>query len=171
MPALTDRNYVFRCQCGQVEIIATGDPITTIVCYCDDCQAGARYIESLPNAPRVLDEQGGTDIALYRTDRVQITRGKTLLKPHKNREGTVTNRHYSTCCNTQMLADFDNWQPWISLYRHTAADGFPDLEMRIFTKFSPLPDDIPEDVPTYKTYPLTFPFRMLKVALAMRLGF
>lgn len=165
-----DKAYVFRCACGQVEIQASGDPITTIACYCDDCQAGARHIESLPNAPKVLDAQGGTDIALYRTDRVQYTKGKDLLKPHKNREGTVTNRHYSSCCHTQMLADFDNWQPWVSLYKHTAVKDFPDLEMRIFTKFSPSPEDISKDVPVYSTFPKSFPFRMLKVFLAMRLG-
>lgn len=163
--------YIFRCNCGQVEIQATGEPITTIVCYCDDCQAGARHIESLPKAPKVLDGAGGTAIALYRTDRVQYIKGKELLKAHKNREGTATNRRYTTCCHTQMLADFDNWQPWISLYKHTATERFPELEMRIFTKFSPSPDDIPNDVPVYKTFPKSFPFRMLKVFLSMKLGF
>ena len=44
------------------------------------------------------------------------------------------------------------------------------LEMRIFTKFSPMPDDIPHDVPVYKTFPKSFPLRMLKVFLSMKLG-
>jgi hypothetical protein len=38
------------CSCGQVECEATGAPIVTVACYCDDCQEGSRQIEELPNA-------------------------------------------------------------------------------------------------------------------------
>jgi hypothetical protein len=38
------------CTCGKVELEAMGVPITSVVCYCDDCQAGAQQIETLPNA-------------------------------------------------------------------------------------------------------------------------
>ena len=38
------------CACGNVAVEAIGTPITSVICYCDDCQEGARQIESLPNA-------------------------------------------------------------------------------------------------------------------------
>jgi hypothetical protein len=34
------------CSCGSVELEAIGAPITSVVCYCDDCQEGSRQIEA-----------------------------------------------------------------------------------------------------------------------------
>ena len=67
-----------RCSCGSVEIEALGAPITSAVCYCDSCQAGAREIEALPNAAPVLGPDGGTAYILYRKDRVKYAKGASL---------------------------------------------------------------------------------------------
>jgi hypothetical protein len=49
-----------QCSCGSVELEIIGAPIISVVCYCDDCQEGARQIEALPNARPVRDPDGGT---------------------------------------------------------------------------------------------------------------
>lgn len=165
-----NNQWKFRCQCGQVEIHAHGKPMSTVVCYCDDCQTGARYVENLHNAPRVLNAQGGTSVTLFPRHRVTYTKGKELLRPHKNRETTATNRNVASCCNTLMSADFDNWIPWITLYEHSAAGNFPDKEMHIYTKFSPAREAIPQDLPSYKTFPISLPWKIVKTAIAVQLG-
>ena len=74
---------VAACACGKVELEATGAPIATAICYCNACQAGGRMIEALPNAPKVLNDDGGTDYILYRKARARVTKGAELLKPLK----------------------------------------------------------------------------------------
>jgi len=51
---------IATCICGSVEIEMVGAPIVSVVCYCDDCQEGARRIEALSGAPAVLDAAGGS---------------------------------------------------------------------------------------------------------------
>src|SRR6185437_6203938 len=48
------------CACGNVELELRGPPIMIVSCYCDSCQEGGRRIEALPNAPPVLQPDGGT---------------------------------------------------------------------------------------------------------------
>jgi glycosidase len=49
------------CTCGRVRCQAIGAPIVSLVCYCDDCQEGARNIEALPNAaPRFASRLNNT---------------------------------------------------------------------------------------------------------------
>lgn len=63
---------LLACVCGKVEYEATEPAILSVVCYCDDCQEGAHRIEALPNAPPVLDADGGPPASvLYRKDRVR----------------------------------------------------------------------------------------------------
>jgi hypothetical protein len=39
------------CACGSVELEASGAPITSVVCYCDDCQEGSVDILRCLKAP------------------------------------------------------------------------------------------------------------------------
>ena len=160
-----------RCSCGQVEIQALGEPIYSLVCYCDDCQKGAEAVEVLTGARPVREADGGTPYSLYRKDRVKIVRGREFIKPYKVRGESPTRRNVATCCNSAVILDFDNWQPWVSLY-HTALVGRqrPPIQMRIFTKYAPSPDAIPKDIPAYRTFPLTFPLRMLPLIALIKLG-
>src|SRR5260370_34280610 len=96
------------CACGSVAFEAIGAPITSVVCYCDDCQEGSRQIEALPNARPVRDPDGGTAYSVYRKDRVKCSRGALLLKSHKIREKSATNRVIATCCNSAMFLNFDD---------------------------------------------------------------
>ncbi len=45
------------CACGSVELEASGAPITSVVCYCDDCQEGS--VDILP-CLKARDSYGAT---------------------------------------------------------------------------------------------------------------
>jgi len=47
---------IATCICGSVEIEVVGTPIASVVCYCNDCQEGARNIEALPGAGTTATE-------------------------------------------------------------------------------------------------------------------
>lgn len=61
------KTRISKCNCGKVQYEATHEAILVGVCYCDDCQAASQLIESLPNAPSVLVEDGGSSYLTYRT--------------------------------------------------------------------------------------------------------
>ena len=102
-----DRRIV-RCSCGNVEIETLGAPMTSVVCYCDDCQKGSRQIEALTNAVPVLGPDGGTAYVLYRKDRVKYLKGAELLKGYKIDEKSTTSRVVATCCNSAMIMRFED---------------------------------------------------------------
>jgi hypothetical protein len=68
-----------HCVCGQVAVEGIGAPIASVICYCDDCQEGARQIRSLPNAVSIEDPDGGTAYLVYRKDRVTYLKGTSLF--------------------------------------------------------------------------------------------
>ena len=169
MSAPPKNDMTASCSCGSVELEATGAPIASVVCYCDDCQEGSRKIEALPNARPVQDSDGGTAYILYRKDRVKCSRGALLLKSHKISEKSATNRVVATCCNSAMVMKFDDARHWVSMYRARFQGDIPPLEMRICTKFKPANGDVPRDVPSYPTFPLKFLAKLLAARIAMLL--
>jgi hypothetical protein len=156
-----------RCACGSVEFEATGAPIVSVVCYCDDCQEAGSRIETLPNAPRVLDEDGGTAYLVYRKDRVKCSRGAQLLKGTKLKEKSATNRVVAGCCNSAMILNFDDGKHWVDLYRARVQGDAPPLQMRVCTRFSR--GDVPRDVPGYPSFALAFLAKLLAAKIAMLL--
>jgi hypothetical protein len=157
------------CSCGSVELEAIGAPMISAVCYCDDCQEASRQIEALPNASSVQDPDGGTAYILYRKDRVKCTRGTLLLKSHKIREKSATNRVIATCCNSAMFMNFDDGKHWVDVYRSRFKGDIPPLQIRICTKFKPENGDLPSDVPSYSSYPLKFLAKLVAARIAMLL--
>ena len=157
------------CSCGSVELKATGTPIVNNVCYCDDCQEGSRQIEALPNSRPVRNTDGGTAYILYRKDRIECSRGASLLKRYKIKESSVTNRVVATCCNSAMFMNFDRGRHWVSAYRARFQGNLPPLQMRICTKFKPENVDLPNDPPSYPGYPLRFMAKLLTSWVAMLL--
>src|ERR1700682_1832784 len=81
--------------------------------------------------------QGGTAYILYRKDRVKCSRGALLLKSHKIREKSATNRVVATCCNSAMFLNFDDGKHWVDVYRARFQGDIPPLQMRICTKSKP----------------------------------
>ncbi len=161
---------IARCACGSVEYEATGTPIVSVACYCDDCQAGSRQIEALPNAPPVLDPDGGTAYVLYRKDRVRGTRGGGLVQSRKLKSKTDTNRVVATCCNSAMVMTFDDSKHWVPVYRSRVQGTLPPIDMRICTKFAPDGSQVPRDAPTYPGFSVRFIWKLLGTRLAMALG-
>lgn len=157
-----------HCACGQVEVALDGEPILVAACHCDDCQAGGAKIEALPGAWAVRDAAGGTYYALYRKDRYRVVRGADLLAPQKLRAGTPTNRVVATCCNSGLFISYDSGPHWIAAYAPGFHGAEPKLEMRVNTRFAP--GHVPHDVPAYKSFPLSFVWRLIKARVGMMLG-
>jgi hypothetical protein len=158
-----------NCACGQVSVKAIGAPITCVVCYCDDCQEGARQIQSLPNAISVQDPDGGTGYLVYRKDRVTCLKGTSLLRHHKIRKSSATNRVIATCCNSAMFLNFDDGKHWVDLYRSRCQGDVLPAQMRICTKFKPEGCTIPTDVRQYPRYPMSFLMKLVLAKAAMML--
>ena len=158
------------CACGRVELEATGKPIVSAVCYCDDCQKGARQIEALPNAGTVADPDGGTPYILYRKDRFACTKGADLLKSYKLKQRSATNRVVATCCNSAMFVNFDRGPFWVTAYRARFHGDPPPLQLRICTKFKPNNVALPRDVPSDPGYPPLLVVKLLASRVAMLLG-
>jgi hypothetical protein len=157
------------CACGQVAVEAIGAPITSVICYCDDCQEGARQIESLPNAVSVQSPDGGTAYLAYRKDRVRCVKGASLLRHHKIRESSATNRVIATCCNSAMFLSFDDGKHWVDVYRSRCQGDVLPVQMRICTKFKPEGCTIPTDVRHYSRYPLSLLMKLVLAKAAMLL--
>jgi len=164
------KRTIAACSCGSVELEASGIPITSVVCYCDDCQTGSRHIESLPNAAPVLDPDGGTAYIVYRKDRIRCSRGAALLKSYKIRTESVTNRVFAACCNSAMFVNFDDSKHWVDVYRARLRGEVPPVQMRVCTKFRRAASEIPHDAPSYPMWSYRFLAKLLFARLAMGLA-
>jgi hypothetical protein len=158
-----------RCTCGRVELEATGGPLTSVICHCDDCQAGAQQIEALPNAARVREAEGGVGYLVYRKDRVRIRTGAELLRGYKIRPRSATNRMVATCCNAALILTFDDSKHWVDVYRARVIGNVPPLQMHVCTKYrqAGAPDTT---VPSFSRYPLRLVATLLAARVAMLLG-
>lgn len=159
---------IARCTCGQVELEAIGVPITCIVCYCDDCQAGARQIEALSNAAAVGEPDGGVGYVAYRKDRVRILKGTELLRGYKLREKSATNRMVATCCNAALILTFDDSKHWVDVFRARVIGHAPPVQLHVCTKYR---QGVSRDtVPSFSGFPLRFVAKLVAAKLAMMLG-
>lgn len=159
-----------QCQCGRVRFEATGAPILSAVCYCDDCQAGGKLIEALPDAGRVLEEDGGAAYLTYRDDRFRCVAGADLLKGYKLREKSPTKRFVATCCNSAMYLKFRPGH-WVSSYRNSYVEAdLPPIEMRTNTRYRVADTRIATDAPAYRRFPLRLFGKLLAARVAMALG-
>lgn len=156
-----------RCACGRVELSLAGRPMVSAVCYCDDCQAGARQLQAAGATPAIAAD-GGTHMLMYRRDRVVVTRGANLLQGHKLKPGTPTNRVVAGCCNTPIMARFDRGPFWISVFATSVADA-PPVEVRLQTRFRQSTLPFPDGAPTHARFPAWFALRLLRGGAAMAL--
>lgn len=159
---------IARCSCGSVELRASGSPILSDVCYCESCQQGSRQIEALPNGRTVCDPDGGTPYVLYPKDRIERISGSELLRGHKLKEASPTERVVAACCGSFMYLDFDKGH-WLSVYRNALQGVLPPVDMRVQTKSAPAGSDIPDDVPSYSGYGLKFMAKLFAAWIAMLL--
>jgi hypothetical protein len=163
------QNLTARCTCGCVVFEATGAPIVSAACYCNDCQTAGRQIEQLPSAPKVVDADGGTPYLLYRRDRVACVKGSERLQEHRLKPDSPTRRMVATCCNSAMLLDFTKGH-WLTMVRARFAGDAPPIEMRIMTRDRPQAAQPSDDIPSYSTHAGKLMWRLLRAKVAMVLG-
>jgi hypothetical protein len=86
-----------RCRCGRVRGVASEVAPSAgfrFVCYCQDCQAFARFLER----PDVLDSAGGTDIFQLPPGRMKFVAGGDAVRCL--RFSSKVFRWYTDCCRT-----------------------------------------------------------------------
>jgi len=162
-------NRVSSCACGKVRCEAIGPPIVGAVCYCADCQEGARRIEALPGAPPVLDADGGASYLTYRDDRFRCVSGEELLVAYRLKEGAPTRRMAASCCNSGMFLKFEPGF-WVSAYRLRFSGDLPPVEMRNQTRDRKAETPIPTDAPAFSRYPVRLFARLMRARVAMWVG-
>lgn len=157
---------VASCECGRVRLRVSGAPIITAVCYCDDCQAGARKLEEAGAHTGFRDPWGGTPYATYRDDRLALVEGAALLSGVKLGEGAPTTRFVATCCGTAIyLKHAPGW--WTSVYRARFGDDAPPIELRNQVRFLPDRSVLPKDLPVWRSFAPVLIARLLRARLAM----
>jgi len=154
------------CRCGAVVLEVTGAPIVHTACYCASCQEAGRRIEQLPDAPPILDADGGTDFVLYRKDRVRCVRGVERLEAHRLKPESPTRRMVATCCNSAMFLDFTKGH-WLTVYRARLPESAPPLEMRVMTADRRDGVVLPRDVPNYPAHTGKLIWKLLAAWVSM----
>jgi hypothetical protein len=103
-----------QCSCGKVAGVARNVSATSgtrLVCYCDDCQAFARYLD---REDTVLDQHGGTDIFQLTPSQVEITQGSEQLRSLRLSEKGMF-RWYTECCKTPIANTASAGLPFVGM--------------------------------------------------------
>jgi hypothetical protein len=154
------------CQCGQVTMALSGAPFLSAICCCESCRAaGLAFAEQAPDAPSVVDPDGGTAYGLYRKDRARIVSGSEHLDARRLTPTSPTRRMVAACCGTPMFLDFTPGH-WLSVYRDRIPDP-PPLEMQVMTGDLPAGTRPSGALPSYPGRPGKFLFRILAAWAAM----
>jgi hypothetical protein len=160
---------IAACACGTVRLRLAGPPIMTAVCYCDDCQAGARKMEAMGAAPGFHDAWGGTPYVTVRDDSLAVVQGEDRLVGVKLREHAPTTRYLATCCNTPVyLKRRPGW--WTSVYCTSLGEDAPPIQARGQTRHAAGPRPLPGDVPSYRSFPPQLLAKLTTARLAMWLA-
>ena len=92
-----------------------------------------------------------------------------MLESHKLRPESTTRRMVATCCNSAMLVHLDDILHWTPVYRDRV-NYAPPLEMRVNTRFKSEGAELPDDLPSYRAFPLRFATRLIAARIAMLFG-
>jgi len=154
------------CQCGRVAAAVTGRPILHAMCYCTSCRTAGLAFAEAPGAPSIVGHDGGTDLVLYRKDRVGLFTSSEMLQEHRLTPNSPTRRIVATCCNTPMFLEFTKGH-WLSIYAGRLSGPLPPLEMRVMTADRLDKTALPVDVANYPTHAPAFMIRLLGAWAAM----
>ena len=116
-----------RCECGSVRGTLNAvapSRVVRAVCYCDDCQAFAHYLN---RAGAILDDYGGTSLIQVSPSRLTITQGGHHLSCVRLTDRNLL-RWYASCCGTPV----GNTPGWHKLHFVGLVHAFletPDLEV------------------------------------------
>ena len=91
--------FEVRCSCGALSgraVAGPGHRGNRLVCYCDDCQSFAHFLE---RADDVLDRHGGTEVFQMSPSDLEFLSGRAHLAAVRlTPKGLL--RWYAGCCNT-----------------------------------------------------------------------
>jgi hypothetical protein len=154
------------CRCGRVSATLTGPPILRAVCYCTSCRTAGLAFAQAAGAPAVVGDDGGSDLVLYRKDRVGRFTGGALLREHRLTPTSPTRRMVASCCGSPLFLEFTPGH-WLSLYAGGLSGDPPPLDMRVMTADRTDQAALPGDVPAYAGRPARFMVRLLAAWAAM----
>lgn len=155
------------CQCEQVALEVSGQPILSSICHCESCQSAGHHLEARAEAPPILGPDLGTPFMLFRKDRVRCLRGEAQLAEYRLTPQSTTRRVVATCCNAPMFLEFMKGH-WLSLHmdRFEPADrSQPELRTMTRDLTGPIEDD--EGVPAFATHSGRFMWKLLMAWAAM----
>jgi hypothetical protein len=164
-----------RCSCGALRGVArgvSGDRGARVICYCDDCQAFAHFLE---RAAETLDRDGGTDIFGMSSARLEITAGADRLACMRLTPNGLL-RWYARCCRTPIGNTFTSRQlPYVGLI-HSCVDHSSDgrsrdevlgpIRARLLTRFA---KGSLGQADAHQRAPVSLILRLLRITLAARL--
>jgi hypothetical protein len=154
------------CRCGETMIELTGDPIQSVICYCESCRTAGREFERDLGAPQTVNADGGVDYCLYRKDRVKIAHGAHHLREYRLKPESPTRRVVASCCGSPMFLDFTPGH-WLTIFRDRLSGRAPEPQMRIMTKDKPEGLELSNAIPAYDTMPPRFMIKLLAAWAAM----
>lgn len=102
-----------ECACGKLRgraLSVSPAAGTRVLCYCDDCQAFARFL----GLPGILDDRGGTDIFQTAPSKVQLTSGLEALACVRLSEKGM-HRWYCSECKTPLGNTLGAGMPFVGL--------------------------------------------------------
>jgi len=157
------------CACGKVRIRVQGTPIVCSICYCDDCQTGARQLEALGADGSFHDAFGGSPYMVYRDDRIEYVEGRALLQGVKIGDAAPTTRFITTCCRSPMYLKYaPGW--WTSLYLNRFGEDAAPVQVRSQIQHALPGLALPQDVPAYRSFPPALFLRLLGARIGMMFG-
>lgn len=168
-------NLTLRCRCGA--FIGTATQVSAKagirgVCYCDDCQAFARYLDA---DGTTLDAQGGTDIFQMSPARLTVAQGLERLACVKvTPKGPL--RWYADCCRAPIGNTAPTRQlPIVGMILSSVQARPQELDKvlgpvqaRVMVRYAK--GVVADSAPTYDGFPPSHIARMLWKILVWRIG-
>lgn len=155
------------CRCGTTRLAAEKSPILVAECCCTSCRTAGHRLETLPNAPKIVESNGATHFVLYRKDRIQFESGLDQLREHRLTPESATRRVVAICCNTPVFLEFSKGH-WLSIYGGLwPSEMRPAIEMRTMTGDALPGVTLSEDVPNPKSHSFAFMARLMAAWVAM----
>jgi hypothetical protein len=162
----SSKSITASCSCGKVQFNLMGAPIMRVACYCTSCRtAGLSFAEAF-GSPSVVADDGGTDVVLYRKDRVVLISGGDHLDERRLTPASPTRRMVAACCGTPMVMEFTKGH-WLNFYSDRLPEAIPALDMRVMTEDKLAGAALPHDVPVYATRPAGFMWKLVSAWMAM----
>jgi hypothetical protein len=115
----------------------------------------------------MLEENGGTRFVLYRKDRVEITKGRDLLRAYRLSTTAPTRRVVTTCCNSPLFLEFKGGH-WLSLYSSLWPEGqAPRPSIRTMTSDRSADVVLDDSIPSGTWQTIGFYGKLLTAWIAM----